>query len=123
MGNKISGEKDLNKAQTVLDKDHYSSEKVKERIVEYLAVQKRSSKLKGPIMCLVGPPGVGKTSLENLLLKQLAVNLSEYHLVVYETKAKFEGTEEHTSAQCRENCSSFKKSKDNQPINSTRRNR
>ncbi len=55
--------KDLNRAQKVLDDDHYSLEKVKERIVEYLAVQQRSTKLKGPIMCLVGPPGVGKTSL------------------------------------------------------------
>ncbi|KAF0116880.1 MAG: ATP-dependent Lon protease [Hyphomonadaceae bacterium] len=54
---------DINRAQTVLDDDHYGLEKVKERILEYLAVQGRVNKLKGPILCLVGPPGVGKTSL------------------------------------------------------------
>jgi len=61
--------KDLNKAQETLDADHYGLEKVKERIVEYLAVQQRSKKLKGPIMCLVGPPGVGKTSLGKSVAK------------------------------------------------------
>jgi ATP-dependent Lon protease len=55
--------KDLAEAQEVLDKEHYGLEKVKERIIEYLAVQSRTNKLKGPILCLVGPPGVGKTSL------------------------------------------------------------
>lgn len=54
---------DLNKAEKLLDKDHYGLEKVKERIIEYLAVQQRVKRLKGPIICLVGPPGVGKTSL------------------------------------------------------------
>ena len=54
---------DINEAQIVLDQDHYGLEKVKERILEYLAVQQRVRKLKGPILCLVGPPGVGKTSL------------------------------------------------------------
>jgi len=55
--------KDLAEAQEILDKEHYGLEKVKERIIEYLAVQNRTNKLKGPILCLVGPPGVGKTSL------------------------------------------------------------
>jgi ATP-dependent Lon protease len=54
---------DLSRAQKVLDEDHYGLEEVKERILEYLAVQKRVKKLKGPVLCLVGPPGVGKTSL------------------------------------------------------------
>jgi ATP-dependent Lon protease len=62
-GTKSRVKKNLIAAQQVLDADHYGLEKVKERIVEYLAVQQRSKKLKGPIMCLVGPPGVGKTSL------------------------------------------------------------
>ena len=62
-GKKSRVKKDLGRAQKVLDDDHYGLEKVKERIVEHLAVQQRSKKLKGPIMCLVGPPGVGKTSL------------------------------------------------------------
>jgi ATP-dependent Lon protease len=61
--------KDLGRAQKVLDDDHYGLEKVKERIVEYLAVQQRSKKLKGPILCLVGPPGVGKTSLGKSVAK------------------------------------------------------
>ena len=62
-GVKSRTKKDLAAAQSILDADHFGLEKVKERIVEYLAVQQRSKKLKGPIMCLVGPPGVGKTSL------------------------------------------------------------
>ncbi|MGK0270151.1 MAG: ATP-dependent Lon protease [Cocleimonas sp.] len=60
---------DLSKAQKVLDEDHYGLDEVKERIVEYLAVQQRVKKLKGPIMCLVGPPGVGKTSLGKSLAR------------------------------------------------------
>ena len=55
--------KNINKAKSILESDHYGLEKVKDRILEYLAVQKRINKIKGPILCLVGPPGVGKTSL------------------------------------------------------------
>ena len=68
-GTKSRVKKDLNRAQKILDDDHYSLEKVKERIIEYLAVQQRSKKVKGPIMCLVGPPGVGKTSLGKSVAK------------------------------------------------------
>ncbi|WP_323717256.1 endopeptidase La [Paracoccus aminovorans] len=68
-GVKSRTRKDLGKAEAVLDADHYGLEKVKERIVEYLAVQNRSAKLKGPILCLVGPPGVGKTSLGRSVAK------------------------------------------------------
>ncbi|AWX92310.1 endopeptidase La [Paracoccus mutanolyticus] len=68
-GVKSRTRKDLAKAEQVLDADHYGLEKVKERIIEYLAVQNRSAKLKGPILCLVGPPGVGKTSLGRSMAK------------------------------------------------------
>ncbi len=68
-GVKSRVKKDLRKAEEILDNDHYGLEKVKERMVEYLAVQQRSQKLKGPILCLVGPPGVGKTSLGKSVAK------------------------------------------------------
>ncbi len=68
-GKKSKLKKDIAQAQKVLDEDHYALEKVKDRIVEYLAVQARTNKLKGPILCLVGPPGVGKTSLGKSIAK------------------------------------------------------
>ncbi|MES3092149.1 endopeptidase La [Sphingomonas aerolata] len=68
-GKKSKIKKDISAAQAVLDEDHYALEKVKDRIIEYLAVQARTNKLKGPILCLVGPPGVGKTSLGKSIAK------------------------------------------------------
>ncbi len=68
-GKKSKLKRDISEAQTVLDADHYALDKVKDRIVEYLAVQARTNKLKGPILCLVGPPGVGKTSLGKSIAK------------------------------------------------------
>src|SRR3990170_4975482 len=68
-GKKSRLKRDIAEAQAVLDEDHYGLEKVKDRIVEYLAVQARTNKLKGPILCLVGPPGVGKTSLRRSIAR------------------------------------------------------
>ena len=68
-GKKTKVKTDLKRAQEILDADHFALEKVKDRIIEYLAVQARTNKLKGPILCLVGPPGVGKTSLGKSIAK------------------------------------------------------
>ena len=73
-GKKSKVLKDIKKAKQILDQDHFGLEKVKERILEYLAVQQRAGKVKGPILCLVGPPGVGKTSLASSIAKATGRN-------------------------------------------------
>ncbi|KZD09869.1 endopeptidase La [Oceanibaculum pacificum] len=83
--------KDIKLAQEVLDADHYGLEKVKERILEYLAVQQRVGKIKGPILCLVGPPGVGKTSLGKSIAKATGRNFVRMSLGGVRDEAEVRG--------------------------------
>ena len=83
--------KDLKLAQKILDADHYGLEKVKERILEYLAVQNRMNKVKGPILCLVGPPGVGKTSLGKSIAKSTGRNFVRMSLGGVRDEAEVRG--------------------------------
>lgn len=82
---------DIAKAEEVLDADHYGLEKVKERIIEYLAVQSRSPKIRGPILCLVGPPGVGKTSLGKSIAKATGRNFVRMSLGGVRDEAEVRG--------------------------------
>ena len=69
---------DLNKAEEILNEDHYGLDKVKERVLEYLAVMQLSEELKGPILCLVGPPGVGKTSIAKSIARSIGQGIRKY---------------------------------------------
>ena len=83
--------KDIRRAQDILDQDHFGLEKVKERILEYLAVQQRVEKMKGPILCLVGPPGVGKTSLGKSLARATGRNFVRVSLGGIRDEAEIRG--------------------------------
>ena len=83
--------KDLDAAQVILDEDHYGLKKVKERIVEYLAVQLRTKKMRGPILCLVGPPGVGKTSLGKSIARSTGRNFVRMSLGGVRDEAEIRG--------------------------------
>jgi len=83
--------KDIKHAQSVLDRDHFGLEKVKERILEYLAVQQRTGKVKGPILCLVGPPGVGKTSLGKSIAESTGRNFVRMSLGGVRDEAEVRG--------------------------------
>lgn len=95
--------KDLRQAQEILDTDHYGLERVKDRILEYLAVQSRVNKIKGPILCLVGPPGVGKTSWVSPSPKPPGVNMSVWRWAACVMKRKSVVTAVLTSVLCRVN--------------------
>ncbi len=92
---------DIAHAREVLDADHYDLEKVKDRILEYLAVRKLKPDSPGPILCFVGPPGVGKTSLGRSIAKALGASSSASRSAASATRPRSAATAAPTSARCR----------------------
>jgi ATP-dependent Lon protease len=90
-GKRTKIKKDIRNAETILNEDHFGLEKVKERILEYLAVQQRVAKMKGPILCLVGPPGVGKTSLGKSIARATGRNFVRMSLGGVRDEAEIRG--------------------------------
>ena len=93
--------KDIRHAETILNEEHFALDKVKERILEYLAVQTRTDKVKGSILCLVGPPGVGKTSLAKSIARATGRNYVRMSLAACATRLKFAAIAAPISARCR----------------------
>jgi ATP-dependent Lon protease len=103
---KTKVKQDLAFAAAVLDEDHHGLEKVKDRILEYLAVQQRVDKVKSPILCLVGPPGVGKTSLGQSVARATGRSSSAWPSAACATRRRSAATAAPTSARCRARCCS-----------------
>ena len=116
-GKRSKIKKDIKNAEKVLNDDHYGLEKVKERILEYLAVQQRSGKLKGPILCLVGPPGVGKTSLGKSIAKSTGRNFVRVSLGGVRDEAEIRGHRRtYIGSMPGKVVQSMKKAKTNNPL-------
>jgi ATP-dependent Lon protease len=91
---------DIIAAERILNEDHYGLKKVKERVLEFLAVRKLASELKGPILCFIGPPGVGKTSIGRSIDVQPGASSCASRWAACGMKARFEGTGGPTSGRC-----------------------
>lgn len=116
-GKKTKTKIDIDKTEEILDRDHYGLEKVKERIVEYLSVLKRSSKIKGPILCLIGPPGVGKTSLAKSIAESMGRKYTKFALGGVRDEAEIRGHRKtYLGSMPGKIINSIKKSKVDNPV-------